>query len=516
MARTSRRPNEPSDVDYGLPPADLTGAVVSGVFWKATTRGVAITTRIATVVVLARLLTPTEYGIAGMATVIASFAMMFTDPALGAALVQRPTIDERDRSTVFWIAVAIGGSLTVLGLAMSPLVADFFGEPQVQELFAVASLCFVVMGLSVAHRALLTRRLAYRSLEVREMLSLVTGATVAIAVALAGFGPWAIIWNFVAYCAMSTVLVWLLLDWRPRFTFSSGSARNLGGFSLKIFSATLLSWGNANLGNVLVGRFLGAPALGAYSLAYNASQVPVTLFSETLLRALSPAYSRIQREKDRLERAWLRNKRMSVALVAPTLMSLIVVAPDFVHVLFGEKWDEAVAPLRLLCLATIAHSLGALNWSVLQARGEAGTLLRVLLLTSAVTWLGFAVGLKWGIVGVAACYAVARWVLVVPTTWMTTRALSFEFWAGLRAGAGILPIAALAAAVGFGTRELLLETALPVAARLVLVGLVIFVVYVALLVVLARSFVRDVWQVLTRPRQRDEASSGTVGQRGGP
>jgi O-antigen/teichoic acid export membrane protein len=500
MAKTSRRPSVTPDVDYGHPPEDLTGAVVSGVLWKATTRGVGIATQTATVVVLARLLTPADYGVAGMAIVTASFATMFTDPALGAALVQRPTIDEHDRSTIFWLAAAIGGILTVLGVAMAPLVADFYGEPQVQVLFAATSLCFVVIALSVAHRALLTRRLAYRSLEIREMLSLVTGATLAIIVAFAGFGPWAIVANYVAYCIVSTALVWLMLDWRPRFTFSAASARNLGGFSLKIFSATLLSWGNSNLDKVLIGRALGAPPLGSYSLAYNASQVPMTLFSETLLKALSPAYSRIQRDKDRLERAWLRNKRMSVALVAPTLMTLIVVAPDFVHVLFGDKWDDAITPLRLLCLATIAQSLGTLNWSVLQARGEAGTLVRVILLTSCVTWVAFAVGLSWGIVGVATCYAAARWLLVAPTTWLTTQALSFDFWAGLRAGLAILPIAFLAAVVGYGSRELLLETSAPAAIRLVLVGGVVLVSYLVLLLLLLPSLVADVWHVLRRRR----------------
>jgi len=502
MATASSRPSAGSgaDVDEGRPPADLTGAVVSGALWKASTRVVAIGTRLAVVIVLTRLLSPTEYGIAGMALVVASFAVLLTDPALGAALVQRPEIDERDRSTIFWLAVAIGSALTVLGLAVSPLVADFYGEPQVQELFAAMSLCFVVVSLSVAHRALLTRKLAYRSLELREMASLVCGGVVAVAVALAGYGPWAIISNFVTYCVVSTVLVWILLDWRPRFLFSRSSARDLGSFSGKVFGAMMLSWGNSNLDNLLVGRFLGAPALGAYSLAYNTTQMPVQVVSGTVLQAITPAYSRIQRERERLERAWLRNKRMAVAVVAPSLMTLVVVAPDLVDVLFGDKWDEAVAPLRLLCVGAIAVSLGALNWSVLQARGEGGVLLRVSLVTSSVTWLAFAAGLAWGIVGVAAFYACARWLLVVPTTWMTTQALSFDFRAGLWAGASILPIAAGAALVALGARELMLGTGLPVALRLLLGGLVMLATYLGLMLVLARPLLVDVWQVLRRRR----------------
>ena len=504
MASPSRPVNAlpETDVDAGQPPADLTGAVVSGVLWKATTRGVAEVTRVVVVIVLARLLTPADYGVAGMALVITSFGMMFTDPALGAALIQRPTIDERDRSTVFWTAAGLGAALTVLALALSGFVADFFGEAQVQDLFAVSSLCFMIIGLAVAHRALLTRRLAYRSLEIRQMASIVTGGATAIVVAVAGFGPWAIVSNFVAYSVMSTVLAWLLLDWRPKAVYSLDSVRNLGGFSTRIFSATLLSWGNLNLDKALVGRFLGAAPLGAYSLAYNTMLMPVVLVSGTIHQAVSPAYSRIQQDRERLERVWLRSRRLSVALVAPALTAVIVVAPDLVDVVFGEKWDDVVVPLQLLCLGGIASSLSALNWSVLQASGEAGALLRLTLLTSVVTWSAFAAGLAWGIVGVAAFYAAARWLLVIPTTWMTTRGVSFDFWATLRAGAGILPIALGAGAVAYGAREVLLGTELPAALRLALVGLVMSVAYLALLFLMAPSLVREIRQVVRQRRSR--------------
>ena len=463
-------------------------------------RGVAEVTRITVVVVLARLLTPDDYGVAGMALVVASFAMMFTDPALGAALIQRPTIDERDRSTVFWIAAGIGAVLTILGIALSGPVADFFGEAQVEDLFAATSLCFFLTSLSVVHRALLSRRLAYRGLEIRDMVSIVTGGIVAIAVAFAGFGPWAVVANFVAYSLMSTVLVWVLLDWRPHVVFSAESARNLSGFSTRIFSANVLAWGNQNLDRALIGRFLGAAALGAYSLAYTAMLLPMTVFGRPLHQVLSPVYSRIQDDNERLERAWLRSKRLSVAAVSPALLGLIVVAPEFVDVLFGEQWDDAIVPLRLLCVAGLANSLASLHWSVLQARGEAGTLLRIGLISSAVTWVAFAGGLHWGIVGVALFYAGARWLLVIPTMLMMTRALSFDFWTALRAGSATFPLSLSAAAVAFGVREALLSFQTPMSVELVIVGVVMTGVYGSLVLLFAPALVEDIRGVLRTRR----------------
>jgi O-antigen/teichoic acid export membrane protein len=503
MTSTSGRPNgSPGwDVDPGEAPEHLTQVVARGVLWKAATRSVGSVTRLVVLIVLARVLTPEDYGLAGMAMVVTTFVLIFTDPALGAALVQRPTIDERDRSTVFWLATAIGVLLTILGVAISGLVADFFGEPEVERLFAVTSLCFVLASLSVTHRALLLRRLEYRTLEIREMVSLVVGGAVAIAVALAGYGPWAVVWNVVAFWTTSTVLLWVLLDWRPRRMFSAESVRNLGGFSARIFGSSLLTWGNANLDKGLVGRFLGPAALGAYSLAYTAMLVPMTVVGQPVYQTVGPAYARIH-EQGRLERAWLAGKRVSAALVAPALLALIVVAPDFVPVVLGDKWDEAIVPLQLLCVGGIADSLAALNWSVLQARGHGSTLLRVTLLSSIVTWAAFAGGLQWGIVGVAALYAVARWLLVIPTTWMTTRALEFDLWAALRASSSLLPAALSAAAIGLGSRLALLETDVPEAARLVLVGAVIVVAYAAIVLLLAPSLLGEIKRAVRVP---DEA-----------
>jgi O-antigen/teichoic acid export membrane protein len=483
------------EVDLGKPPVDLTTTVVSGVRWKSLTRVVSVATRLIVSVVVARLLTPTEYGIAGMAFVAASFGFLFTDPALGAALIQRPAIDERDRSTVFWLASGIGLLLTVLGVALSGLIADFFGEAQVQELFAVCSLCFVLVSLSVAPRALLARKLAYRSLEIREMVGIVAGGAAAIGVAFAGFGPWAVVMNLVASTLVSTALVWILVDWRPQATFSRESARNLGGFSGRVFAASALSWGDLNLDKALVGRFLGAQALGPYSLAFGAMLLPQQMLGRPLNEVLSPAFSRIQSDTERLERAWLRSKRLSVAVVAPAVLSLVVLAPDFVPVVFGAQWNEAVLPLQLLCIGGVAASLVNLHWAVLLARGEGSTLFRLTLWSSVVRWAAILVGLPWGIVGVAASYAGVRWLLVVPSTWFTTRGVSFRFWPALRAGAGMLPAAVAAAAAGFAVRQLLLQTSTPQAARLIVAAGVILVSYLAIVLVTTPSIMREMMRM---------------------
>jgi len=508
MASKSRPGSPELELDAGdLPgaaPGALTGLVVSGVRWKLLSRLVSEATRAVVVVVLARLVTPEEYGLAGMAFVVTSFGLMLTDPALGAALIQRPAIDERDRSTVFWAAAGIGVVLTVVGVALSPLVADFFGEPQVRELFAVSSLCFFVISLSVVHRALLIRRLEYRSLEIREMVAIASGGVVAVLVAAAGYGPWAIVLNFVVSSLVSTALVWWFLDWRPQAMFSRESARNLSGFSGRIFMSTLLTWGDQNVDKALIGRFLGAVSLGAYSLAQAAMLLPMSMLGRPFNQVLSPAFSRIQEDADRLERAWLKSKRLSAAIVLPATLGLIVVAPDFVPVLFGDQWDEAVLPLQLLLVGALATALTNLQWSVLQARGEASTLLRLTLGSSIVKWAAIVVGLQWGIIGVATALAGARWALVVPSMWISTRAVSFGFWPALRSGSEMLPAALATAGIGVGVRYLLLETSTPQAARLALVAAAMLVAYAAILLATAPHVVRELRAAVRKPTRNGQ------------
>jgi O-antigen/teichoic acid export membrane protein len=487
----------------------LSGTVVTGAKWKILTALVGEGSRVVVALVLARLLTPEDYGVAGMAIVTTSFVVLFSDPALGTALVQRPHITEADRSTIFWTSAAIGLTGTVLGVLLSGFVAEAFGTPEVQKLFAVTSISFLLSSLSVTPAALMTRRLAFRSLQIREILATACGAVVAVTVAVAGFGPWAIVANWVTFSAVSTLLLWLVCDWRPHFLFSRDSLRDLGSFGLKIFGARILSWSNTNVDNVLVGRFLGAAKLGAYSLAYNVMYLPMQRIGGPLQQVVSPVFARIQTEHDRLERSFLRSKRLSCALLIPSFLVTLVVAPDLVNVVFGEKWDAAIVPLQLLCIAGVGQCLVSLHFSILQSSGQGNALLRLNLVVTGVTLAAFAAGVPFGIVGVAGFYALAKWILVVIDTRITTKAVSFAFWPTLRAGTGTLPLGAAAAVAAFFFRMLLVDEGVPAPVRLVVVSITMTLIYILLIVIAAPSIADEVKTLIRRRHERRKPVLGT-------
>ncbi len=498
VPRTTRDEHDTASIQA---PDDLANTVVGGALWKAVSYAVQEGTRIVVVVVLARLLEPSEYGAAALALVAASFLLLFTDPALGAALIQRPTIDEDDRSTVFWIAAGIGLGLTLLGVAFAGVIASLLGDSGVRDLFAVASVCLVLISLTVVPRALLWRQFAYRSLELRDMAATVVGGATAIGIALAGFGAWAIIVNWLVYCVMSLILVYALAGWRPQLRFSRESARILGSFGAKVSGTVVLNWMTLNLDKVLIGRVKGTAALGAYSLAYNVMFLPMTRIALPLGAVLLPAYSRLQDERERLELGWLRSKRIAVLLLMPCFATTFVVAPDLIPTVFGSEWDDAILPLQLLSIAGLAQAIGTFDHLLLDSTGAAGTSLRLTLVMSVASWIAFAVGVHWGIVGVAAGYAVARSSLALPLLWRTTAAVGFDFRSALYAVAPPAVLAIGSALLALAVRHWLLLD-LPTAARLVLTGMLTVGVYALLAVAFLRPTVLDLVRTVARRVRR--------------
>jgi O-antigen/teichoic acid export membrane protein len=292
--------------------AGLRSALVAGAGWKLLGQLTGQAARVAVVVALARLLTPQEYGLAGMAFAAAALASPFADLALGAALVQRPQIDERDRSTIFWANVGAGAALTIAGVAFAGPVADFFGEPEVRDLLAVLSAGYLLTGLAATQSALLSRALRFGALEAVGIATTLAGAGAAVALAAAGAGASALVAQGLVASALQVVLLWTLSDWRPRVRPSRDRLRELGGFGARLLATRALFTFHRNIDNVLVGRVLGSGPLGAYALAYNVSLIPFGRIVDPARDLLYPALSRLQHQPERVAAAWLRVTRLLV------------------------------------------------------------------------------------------------------------------------------------------------------------------------------------------------------------
>jgi len=425
----------------------LRASVLRGVVWKTATRFVFETSKIVVGVVLARLLSPVSYGIAGMVLVIVAFEPVLAGVAVASVLVQRREIDDDDRSTVFWTCVAIGVVATALGVGLSWPVAAFYGQPQVQPLFAVLSSMFVISSLGSTHAHLLVREMNFRALELRAIAGALVGGALSVSLAVAGLGPWALIAQPVAAVAVSTALLWTFSAWRPQLRLSRRTLGEIRSFGRNVSGTLVLFQLTQNTDNVLVGRFLGARALGSYALAYNIILVPFSRLASPLHDVLYPVFTRLQDDLDRLARVWLRAMRALCAVAAPVMLVLVVCAPDLVTVVFGRRWDQAVPVIQILAWVGALYVAQGLNSVLLQALGRTQLLFRYAAVSFAGALGSFVLGLRWGIVGVAACYAGVLTVIGPAYMSLTARAAGSTARSVAGALKGIVA-AAVVAAVG--------------------------------------------------------------------
>lgn len=486
---TSDRPTPGGEVDET---GSLHGRLVGGFLWSLGSSGAAQISRVGIGVLLARLLSPSDYGIAGMALVFSSLVLYLSDFSMGSALVQREHITEEDRSTVFWTSAAIGTLLTLAGIAVAGPLADFYKTPQVKPLFMVVSISFLLVALQTTQASIMQREYRFRAISVRVAAGIVIGGIAALVAALLGAGPWALIVQQVVASSVSVVLLWTFSTWRPSFTFSKASLRDLGGFGFNLFGSRFSDYVSRNADNVLVGHYLGSAPLGAYSVAYNLMILPLDRLIIPIQDTLFPAYSRWQNDPERLARVWLRVLRLVSALIIPAMIGLAVVAPDFVTVVLGQRWHAAIPVLQILCPVAIAQSLALLGERAITALGRTLIVLYLTIAASALSVAAFVVGLRWGIVGVAACYAIVTIPLSGLFLLITIRALRISIIRMSKTIAGVTIAAAAMGICCLATRLALVDLGIAPWLRLIAVIAVGFVVYTALCAALQPQIIEEI------------------------
>ena len=423
---------------------ELRARVLSGFVWKVSSGVLSQVVNTVTFVLLARLLTRKQYGVAAMAMVASAFVITYADCGLGVALVQRERISEVDKSTVFWASAALGTAMAGICVAVAPLIASFYHTPEVESLLQLLALSFFFTGLGSTHRSLQQRAMNFRVLEVRLMASIVVGGIVTVVLAIEGTGAWSIIAGDVTAAFVSTALLLTLGGWRPRFLFSFHSLRSLGTFGLRYMTGSTFTAMNSNADNILVGRVLGGVALGTYSLAYSTILVPLSRIAWPIQQILAPAFARLQSERDALAANWLRATRLVLMVFLPMMLTLAVVAPDFVHVVFGEKWNSAVPVMRILAPVCALLSVQGVADAALQAVAEMRSYLRMTGLSFALNLVAFFIGIQWGLIGMAVAISISTLIFMVLYLGVVSRAIGSR---ATRVAAGVAGVAAAGVAL---------------------------------------------------------------------
>lgn len=385
--------------------ADLGNEAARAVMWNYVSFAAGKVLVLVTMAILARLLTPEDFGIVGFATLVVAYLAVLKDLGLGAALIQRRDDVEDSAETVYAFNLLSGLVLTILTFLSAPLVAEFFREPLVTPLLRVLSFTFVLEALGSVQLVLLRRNLDFRRKLIPDVGRSIVKGGVSIVAAAMGFGVWALVWGQLAGVVASVVLAWTVVPWRPRARIHRRLVRPLARFGgpLIVTDIQYAIW--SNLDYLVVGRMLGDAALGIYTLAYRLPELLIQSVWRVLAGAIFPFFSKIQDRPDLLRRGFLATIRYTQVLVVPLCVGLFITAEPAVETLFGDQWHAAIPVLRVMAIFSLLGSIGVNAGDVYKALGRTGVLARLAAFELIVLVPALVIGARYGIVGVAWAHA---------------------------------------------------------------------------------------------------------------
>lgn len=393
---------------------NLRERTIRGGFAKVCAQGASFLLRVGSLMVLARLLEPKDFGLVGMVTAVIGVLNLFRDFGLSTAAVQRTTVTHEQTSTLFWINILVGSLLAAFSVAVAPLVARFYHEPRLYWVTIVLGAGFIFNAAGVQHGVLLQRQMRFTALAWIDIIGLTASTALGVAMAIGGYGYWSLVAMTLMGPLVSTFCVWAVAMWvpgKPRRQVGVGSMMRFGG---TITLNGLVVYIAYNLEKVLLGRYWGADVVGIYGRAYQLSNIPTENLNSSIGGVAFSALSRLQEDPQRLKSYFLKGYSLVLALTLPITILSALFANDTILVFLGPKWREAIPIFRLLAPTILIFAMiNPFAW-FLFAIGKVGRSLKLALVIAPIVIAGYLLGLPYGPKGVALGYSTAMALWVVP------------------------------------------------------------------------------------------------------
>jgi len=479
---------------------DLKQRTVRGGLARLCAQAATFLLRLGSLMVLARLLVPKDFGLVGMVTAFTGVLSLFRDFGLSSAAVQRTNVTEEQTSTLFWINIFVGVLLGLMAVAAAPAIAVFYHEPRLFGVTAVLSLGFLFNAAGVQHSALLQRQMRFTTLAVIGVVSLIVASAIAIGGAKAGYGYWALVAMTVALPLTGTIGFWLTTGWVPGMPHRQTGIRSMMRFGGTLTLNGLVAYIAYNSEKVLIGRFWGIDAIGIYGRAYQLINIPTENLNSAVGEVAFSALSRLQDDPSRLKSYFLKGYSLVLGLTLPITIACAFFADDVVFVLLGPKWNDA-APIFRLLAPTIAifAIINPLGW-LLNSIGLVERGLKIALVFAPVMIAGYVVGLPYGPKGVAFAYSTVMALWVIPLTAWCVHGTVISLWDILLAVSRPLASGILAGGLGFVVRLAYGQSFSPLP-RLILESIIILVTYLGILLFVTgqKSLYLDLYRGLKAP-----------------
>lgn len=357
-------------------PESLKSKAANSVMWSAVERFSVQGIQFILTIIIARLVSPSDYGLIAMLGIFLAIAQTFIDSGFSNALIQKQDRTETDFSTVFYFNIAVGVVVYVLLYLSSPFIASFYNEPKLDLVTKVVGLNLIISSFSVVQRAKLTIALNFKLQAVISLIAVVISGTIGVYLAYTGYGVWAIVFQFLFNNLLNTLLLWILAKWSPKQYFSLSSFKQLFSFGSKLLFSDLLNVIYVNLYTLVIGKKFSATNLGYYNRAYTLTYFPSGNIGQIITRAMYPLQCSIQDDDILLRDSFIKYIRITCFFIFPLMVLVCLLAKPIVILFLTEKWLPAVPLIQILAIAYMWDPLMRINENILKVKGRSDYILK--------------------------------------------------------------------------------------------------------------------------------------------
>jgi O-antigen/teichoic acid export membrane protein len=434
-----------------MPQRNLKKKAASGMIWTALQRYSTMLIQFISGIILARLLTPYDYGCIGMLTIFLFLAGSFIDGGFGSALIQKKQPTQEDYSTIFFWNLGMAVVLYAVLYFSAPAIARFYNIPLLCDVLRVMGGILFIYAFNIVQRNQLQKKLKFKVLSIVTITTSITSLAITIIMAYHGYGVWSLVAQHILTALIPALFFWFYIKWRPKLTFSRQSFRELFSFGFYMFLTNLLNQFGHQIQGLLIGRFYNASTMGFYSKANATERLASQSISQVMTQVTYPLYAEVQDDKERLSNI-IKQLTMTLSYITfPLMFILLLCAKPLFVFLYSERWLESVPYFQVLCLAGLAYCLQSVNYQSISAIGKSKTLF-VWTLVKRIMGIAFIVigllvaGMKGLLVGMV----INTWFSYAVNIGMVSKYIGYKWWNQIKDIMPVMVVSIIAAIISYG------------------------------------------------------------------
>jgi len=407
---------------------ELKQETITGMLWSFIERFGSVMLQFIANIVLARLLTPNDFGLIGMIMVFIAISNTIVDSGFSAALIQKREVTQEDYSTIFFVNIILAILLFCLLFVTAPLISNFYRQAELTNMLRILGFVLILNAFNIIQNTQLIREVDFKKIAKINVIATFIACVLSIILAFKGFGVWSLVVQILAISFFKSLFLWIWNKWRPTFIISMNSLKNLFGFGSKLLFSALLDTVYINLQSLVIGKVFSARDLGLYAQASKMGEVPVNTLSGVVTQVTFPVFARLQDDYVKMKRGVKQSMKSLAYLNFPIMVLLIIIAKPLFLVLFTDKWNDAVPYFRLLCIPGMILTLQVTNLNILKAAGRSDIFFYLEIVKKSIGVISIIIGIQFGILGMLYAMVITSYICLGLNAYFSGKVIQYGIW----------------------------------------------------------------------------------------